>query len=454
MWTTIVGFALLAVFMTLLLKGKGHPIALFVILPITAALALGHNYSEIAALIEKGVAQTTPNAIMFLFSILFFCIMNEMGIFDPLIQFLLKHSRGNVIAVTVSTALIAMIAHLDSSTASTCLITIPAVVSLYRALNIRREALVCIVCAAMGVTNLTPWGGPTARVSAVTGIDVNYLWMKLIPLQLVCAVFVIGLAVFIGIIERRRGAGPQAVGLRSPDLGAAAVHQPDAPVPPHSMVEAKDVSTRMRNINMVLAVVMIASLVALGDVKAYILFMIGAAVALIINYPTLKAQQAALSKHSPSAILIAGTMLASGVFVGVLNGSPDGAPSIVGSMADALMHVMPDAVAQYTHIIFGVLGLPIGMAMGADAWFYGVLPLGIEIGKNYGISPEAMGLGFVLGKNMGLILSPTFATTYLAIGLAGIELKDYIRYSFKYIMALTCFAVLFAVVWGILPLHG
>ena len=37
-----------------------------------------------------------------------------------------------------------------------------------------------------------------------------------------------------------------------------------------------------------------------------------------------------------------------------------------------------------------------------------------------------MGLAMVIGKNVAMIGSPVFASTYMAIGLADVELKDYL----------------------------
>ncbi len=69
--------------------------------------------------------KVTKVAVMFLFAILFFSILKELHIFDPMIRHLVKLTRGNVVLVAMMTALIAAIVHLDGSGAATFLIIIP-----------------------------------------------------------------------------------------------------------------------------------------------------------------------------------------------------------------------------------------------------------------------------------------------------------------------------------------
>ena len=115
-------------------------------------------------------------------------------------------------AVTIATSLIAVIAHMDGALASTLLITIPAMLPVYKKLHIRPVTLLVIIGAAMSIMNLVPWGGPVARTGVVLNADVNALWQELIPLQGIGLVILVVFAGYMGMVEKRRGAGLNPTG--------------------------------------------------------------------------------------------------------------------------------------------------------------------------------------------------------------------------------------------------
>jgi CitMHS family citrate-Mg2+:H+ or citrate-Ca2+:H+ symporter len=50
------------------------------------------------------------------------------------------------------------------------------------------------------------------------------------------------------------------------------------------------------------------------------------------------------------------------------------------------------------------------------------------------------------------MISPVFATTYLALGLTGVELRDHIRYSFVPVSVVSLIMVFSLVLTGTVPL--
>ena len=165
------------------------PIVVLAVIPSIAALILGHGPIEIAGMIKEGVSTTTSNGILFIFSVIYFGVLSDTGLFDIIVNWLVKKAGNNVIAVTVATAIIATIAHLDGTTATTVLITIPALYPVYKKMKIDPKILLCLTGACMGVMNLLPWGGPTARAATVLQMDANELWHILIPVQIMGLVF-------------------------------------------------------------------------------------------------------------------------------------------------------------------------------------------------------------------------------------------------------------------------
>lgn len=435
MYLAIIGYVMIFVMMYMLMKGKATPIPLFIILPIIGALCAGYSPSAANAFIKAGVGTVTSNAVLFLFSVIYFGIMNDLGIFDPMVNSLLKIAGNNVVAITVATAIIGVIGHLDGATATTVLITVPTLLPVYKKLKMRPLPLLTLTAASMGFMNLVPWGGPTARAAAVTGLDATYLWHRLIPIQGVALVSVIVLAVYLGMQEKKLGAGLVMGGTGAAICG-----------PGQTNVNGGCADKKMLAFNLALTAALVG-LLFWGKFLSYAVFMLATGLAVVVNFKGQKAQEQALKTHAPAAFLIAGTMLASGVLVGVLNES-----EILKEMATLVLGVLPGFLARSLHLIMGVLGMPLGMVLGTDAFFYGLLPLCIEVGANYGITAENMGLAMLLGKNVGLLISPLVPATYLAIGLAEVDLREHIKFSFPYLLILSFVMVAFGVISGIIAL--
>ena len=205
-----VGFVMIVLIVVLLLKGKMSPIVVLTLIPTIAALVLGYHPIEITEFIKEGIGTTTSNGILFIFSVIYFGVMSDTGMFDVIVNFLVRRAGNNVIAVTVATAIIATIAHLDGTTATTVLITIPALYPVYKRMKIDSRILLCLTGACMGVMNLLPWGGPVARAATVLGMDANELWHMLIPVQIAGLVFNVVVAVLLGMLAIKQGAGAGA----------------------------------------------------------------------------------------------------------------------------------------------------------------------------------------------------------------------------------------------------
>lgn len=429
----IIGFLMIGTIVYLLIQSKSTPVPAFVVVPTIAALAAGSSFTDITKFIKSGVATTMPIAILFMFSVIFFSVMTDAGMFDPLVNFLAKKAGTNVVAVTVSTGIIATIAHLDGSLAATLLVTVPAMLPLYKKLNIRPVVLLVIIGAAMSIMNLLPWGGPVARVAAITKVDINNLWHTLIPLQVVGIGIVLIFAALMGLLEKRRGAGQNIVDLADSGISAAEVDP--------KVQALKRPKLVWFNVLLTLGVI---ALMCFTKIELYAAFMIGLAVALIVNYPDIADQNSRMKAHAANALAMATILVASGVFLGVLSGA-----KMLNAMATALLSVIPSFVGPYLHLVMGAFAVPIGMLLGTDSYFFGLLPLAIGVGSKFGIDPVNMANTMLIGKNFGVLTTPHAATTYLAMGLAGVELKELLYYCMPRLWVLSLVSIVAAIILGI-----
>lgn len=435
----LIGFLMVVVIIYLLMQSKATPAPIFILVPLVAAAAVGSSFVEVSKYVKDGVAITMPIAVLFMFSIIYFALMSDAGMFDPLINFLVKKAGNNVVAITVSTGVIATIAHLDGSLAATLLVTVPAMLPLYKKLNIRPLVMLVIIGSAMSIMNLVPWGGPVARVAAITKVDINQLWHTLIPLQVVGIFIVLAFAAFLGVLEKRRGAGMQAIDTNAATLTAGEKEQ--------NATKAAKAEALKRPKLVVFNVILTMGVIGLmmfTKIPLYAAFMLGLAIALLVNYPNVKEQNARLKAHAGEALSMATILLASGVFLGVISGA-----KMLDGMAIAFISIIPPFLGPYLHLIMGVFAVPIGMLLGTDSYFFGLLPVAMSVGSKYGIDPVNMANAMLIGKNYGVLVTPHAATTFLAIGLAGVELKEHLKYCMPILWGLSLVSLLAAILLGI-----
>lgn len=439
MFLGFLGLLMIVIIVWALIQSKTNPVPIFVIVPIIAAVIAGFGPEDIFKFIQTGVSKTWSTAVLFIFSIVYFSLMSDVGLFDPMVNYLAKKAGNNIMLVTIATAMIAVIGHLDGALASTLLITIPAMLPIYKKLHIRPVVLVCIIGAAMSIMNLVPWGGPVARTGVVLNADVNALWQELIPLQGVGLVILLVFATYMGMVEKRRGAG------LNPTDEAALLDS--SIVPADSNTTTADIEAMKRPkllwFNGILTLIVIL-LLCFTKIPLYGAFMFGLAIALIVNFPGAKAQAKAIKMHADTALTMPMILLASGVFLGVLSGT-----KMMDNMASMLIALVPDFLGSHLQTVFGILGVPIGMLLGTDSYFFGLVPLAISVGQKFGVNPQDMAMAMLISKNYGVLVTPHAATTFLACGLAGIEIKDMLKFCAPRLFVMSLISLAFGAMLGL-----
>ena len=436
-----VGFLMVIIIVAALIRGKSNPVPLFVVVPVIAALICGFTPAQIFGFVKAGVTKTWSTAVLFIFSIVYFSMMGDMGLFDPMVDWLVKKAGDNIVLVTVSTACIAVISHLDGALASTLLITIPAMLPIYKKLHMRPVVLVCIIGAAMSIMNLLPWGGPVARTGVVLNADVNELWQQLLPLQGMGMVILIGFAAYMGVMEKRRGAGLVPT-------GKAAELDNESEEASKDDNLSDDDAAFMRRPKMIwfngLLTLLVIGLLCFTKIPLYGAFMFGLAIALLANFKTAKEQARAIKMHAATALTMPMILLASGVFLGVLSKT-----GMMKAMAQMLIYIVPQALGGHLQDIFGFFAVPIGMMLGTDSYFFGLLPLAISVGNQFGVDAHDMAMAMLIGKNYGVLVTPHAATTFLACGLAGIEIKELLKFCAPRLWVLSWVSLLCGAILGL-----
>ena len=435
----LLGFATVIAVIVLLLRNVTVPALAFVsVSTITAAILVAtgaFTLDEMADFIKEGVKGVHGTAILFIFSVLFFGVMTDAGMFDKIIGALMKKVGNNVIGVTLMTCLIAIIGHLDGGGASPFLITIPTMLPVYKRLHMRRETLLLICVTSMGVMNLLPWGGPTMRAASVLGVESNDLWSQIVPMQVVGLILAVGTAIFWGFQEKKRIA----------KLGDAAVE--DASKYDDSDSEEKNNElARPKNFlfNVILTLAVIIVLV-MDIFPSYYVFMVGCALGILVNYRGKKLQNSIIKSHAASGLTMASTIMCAGVFLGVLSKS-----GIMEKMAIMMASVIPAPMGKFLPVIIGILSVPLALLFDTDSYFYGLLPVLISVGNQFGVNPAHIAIAMVVCRNCATFISPVAPATYLGIGLAGVEIKDHIKYCFGWQWGVSLICLVAGLILGVI----
>lgn len=430
----LIGVAAILALTAAILSNRASPVAALILIPLAAAVTIGQG-AHAPALMVEGVAKIAPVAAMFVFAILFFGVMTDAGLLDPIVRRILKAVGRRPSRITVGTALLALIIHLDGSGAVCFLVAIPAMRPVYDSLGMDRRILACVASLAAGV-NFLPWTGPTVRAASALHIPVLDIFKPMIGVQLIGLAFVFAASWWLGEREERRLA---ALGV---DVTAATV-EPVA----EALGEAGLARPELFWPNLLLTLVAMGALVA-GVAPPAVVFMVAFAVALLLNYPKVADQRARIDAHARSALLMASVLIAAGAFTGIMGGA-----GFLKAMADAaVVGVHPDS-GRHIPFVLSLIAMPLSMIFDPDSFYFGVLPVIAETHARLGGAPVQVAQAALVGQmTAGFPISPLTPATFLVAGLAGVELSAHQKFAFPFLYGASLIMAVACLLLGLFPL--
>ena len=422
------GFAMITLFMYLIMSKRMTAMNALVLIPIIFAVGLGFHDAKLGKMMFDGVKKVAPTGIMICFAILFFGVMIDAGLFDPIIKKILKSVKGDPMKVCVGTAVLAAFISLDGDGSTTYLVTCSAMMAVHRKLGIRPIILPALALLENSVMNIIPWGGPTGRVLASLGVESSQVFVPMIPGMVLGTLFVCFMGYRWGVQERTRlgkleleHAGDFS--MNSDDPEAAALKRPEK-----FWINAALVA--------VLMVCLIMEVLPLA-----ILFIIGTALALMINYKN-KEQQGRIAANGANAMPVVTMVFAAGIFMGILADT-----KMIDAMAKMIIAGIPESMGPHFSLITALVSLPGTFFMTNDAFYFGVLPVLAKAAAAYGIDAAEMGRAALIGQGAHL-LSPLVPSTYLLVGLNKVEFGDLQKFALLPAIGVSMLWLLTAVVLG------
>ncbi|MFE6665428.1 CitMHS family transporter [Streptomyces sp. NPDC057697] len=462
---TILGFVMIATFLVLIMLKKMSPIAALVLIPALFCVAVGQG-AKLGDYVIEGVGNLAPTAAMLMFAIVYFGVMIDVGLFDPVVRGILRFCKADPMRIVVGTAVLAAIVSLDGDGSTTFMITVSAMYPLYKRLGMSLVVMTGVAATANGVMNTLPWGGPTARAATALKLDAGDIFVPMIPALGIGLVAVLLLAVVLGRRERKRlgvltldealaagtaaesetvlaaagggdrtrkssggagtgtdAAGPRGGGDTHGDEGFKGLDPDRATLRP-----------RLYWFNAGLTLALLTAMI-MELMPIPVLFLLGAALALTVNFPHMPDQRARIAAHADNVLNVSGMVFAAAVFTGVLSGT-----GMVQHMADWLVGAIPDGMGPHMAIVTGILSIPLTYFMSNDGFYFGVVPVLAEAGAAHGVSPLEIARASLVGQPLHMS-SPLVPAVYVLVGMAKVEFGDHTRFTVKW-AALTSLVVL------------
>jgi CitMHS family citrate-Mg2+:H+ or citrate-Ca2+:H+ symporter len=433
----VLGLAMVVTFMILIMTKRMSAIAALLVVPVVFGLLAGAG-AGLGEMILKGVGQVAPTALMLSFAVLYFAIMMDAGLFDPLVNKVLSIVGEDPMRISLGTAILAMLVSIDGDGTTTALIVITAFLPVYRRVGMNPLILATLLGLSNSLMNYVPWGGPSARAAAAVHVDLADVVGPLLPAMGVGLLGILVLAWLFGKSERKRLAF----------AGAAKAAEPGAAVtalPPG--LDAERAAIRRPKLfwfNLVLTVGLILGMI-LGLAPLPVLMMGAFAVAATVNYPKVSDQKARLAAHADNVVNVVVLLFAAGAFTGILNGT-----GMSNAMASAALAVIPPQIGPFLAPITALVSMPLTFVMSNDAYYFGVVPVIANAAAGFGIEPAAIARASLIGQPVHS-MSPLLAPIYLACGLLGVDVADAQRFALKWAVLICLLVLGVAMLTGAIP---
>lgn len=429
---SILGFSTIILFMFLVMTNRMSAFVAIVLSPIIFAI-LGGFGNELGPMMLEGIKLVAPTAVLLLFAVLYFGIMMDTGLFDPVSRKILQIAKGDPVKIVIGTAILALLVALDGDGTTSYMIICSAMLPIYKKIGINPLILATIAVMSLGtISGMTPWGGAATRAISVLGLDATEYFTPLIPAIICGSAWVILTAYVMGRMERKRIG---IIQLEKINLEMVA-HQELAA----TITEDQPVTSKFW-FNFLLTLTLMVALI-LGLAPLPVLFIVGFVLALLVNHPNLAEQKSIIKEYASHAVPVVMLVLGAGIFTGILSET-----KMVDSMASDLLRLVPDSFGPFFTIIVALISLPLSFLMSNDAFFFGALPVLAQAASEYGINSIEIARAGVIGQPLHSI-GPTSAPLWVLLELVRRDLGQFQRYALLPVTILSLMFIVFALITG------
>ncbi len=429
---TIMGFLCTIVFIVLVYKEIVNVQWAFMLIPVVGALLLGYGFPDIAGWVVAGAQGNAKMTVLAVFAVMLFATMNDVGVFDDIVDFIVKKFSGSTVMVFIAGFLVATISSLDGAAPSTVLVTVAAMLPVFKKSKIRPICLGFVMTVVIGACCLFPWSGMNLSYGAALGTSSYdaFVFTKW------CALFgyavAAGLTVIVALREKKRiDAGLNDYLLEEATAGTSA------------KAKYTNRQIKMRPVNLLI----VAAYIVIGFtslIDPALNSMICCALAFVVNYKNAREQQAALRRAAPMALVVGGLFMVSGGYTKILQGT-----GMMDGMVNAMLSILPSSLSGNLHVILAFIAVPFVFLFGSTPFIYGIIPVvgGVVMGVAPEITNTMIHAAMASGTAPYLLCCASAPAMYLMLDqLGGIKLSDYAKFTLPWAwiqgMAMAAFGLL------------
>lgn len=428
----ILGYILIIAFMGLLVKKKLSALSALIVVPFSVGIAGGFGF-EVGDFALSGVKSVASTAALMLFAVLYFSIMISTGMFDPVVNKIVKWIKGDPLKLLVGTAVLALCISLDGDSVTTFVIVCTALIPIYERMNVNKLYLASITLMANSIPNVLPWGGPTARLLAALNLDAAEVMRPIYPVLGLAAVYVIVISFIMGSIQRKKAGYTNFTEEEIKALIQKATEGKGDYKKPNRMA-----------FNWILTISAVVLLVV-NICPPAILFALATAIAVIANFNR-KEEREIIESCASDVLPVVSLVFAAGVFMGVISES-----GMAAAIANHLISLIPESMSSHFAFIVSILSVPLLYVSSNDAFYYGIVPVFAQTGATYGFTTLQIGLASLCGQAFRL-LSPTVASIYVLLQMTGVNMVEWQIHTAKWAIGIfIIFILMLFFVLGAVP---
>ena len=145
---------------------------------------------------------------------------------------------------------------------------------------------------------------------------------------------------------------------------------------------------------------------------------------------------------------MASILFAAGCFTGILKGS-----GMIDAMAASSVSMITPSIGSHLAVLTGLLSMPASLLFDPDSFYFGILPLLSTTASHFGVDSIEVGRAAIMGQmTTGFPVSPLTGSTYLLIGLTGVELGEHQKKTIPFAFLITLIILSVSILIGAITL--
>ena len=406
------------------------------LIPILAALFLGYSLTDISTSIMGKLNETMASAgFLLLFALIYFNLLMETGMFETIVNVMIKPfgSRMNVVILIILTTVLSLLCALTAQISVTYLIIFPILLPLYKKLKLNREYCFILCQTALAVMMWLPWSPAIVNVSVVLGCEATELSVAASQAA-VCMVPGILFQWIYMAWRHKKDTG--SLFLTVDGAGEAAAEEAQEE-------KKKLVRPKLFWPNLLVFLILMVGLLKFG-IPAYLLFMIGTAYMILVNYP--RDFGPLLERAGKQFMGLFLFMIGISIYLAVFTDM-----GMVNALGEAIAGSFPDFLARYMHIILLAVCV-VCIRYVPNRVFTMLYPVLVATGAQYGFLGMAMIAPFIINLTLATGSTPLNPPNFLGCSLLEIDANHYFGTAVRVQSITNLIAIATAVIMGIMPI--